>query len=267
MERRRRTGLAALALHYLRFNLSAGMNYTTSFIVQVVGMLLNNGAFIIFWLVLFERVGGAIGSYEFADVMFLWSLTAFGFGLSVVVAGNASHLSRIIYTGELDVYLLQPKPVLANVLLARSSVSGWGDLIYGLVLYVITQSVSPAAFGLFLLFGVLLAAVLTSLRVIFHSLTFFLGNAETFASSASDLIVNFILYPGDVFTGVARALLHSVIPAAVVGYIPRELMLSFDPARFLIVLAADAGFVLLAIGVFRLGLRRYESGNRMGTRL
>jgi ABC-2 type transport system permease protein len=259
--------LIRLALHYLRFNLSAGMNYTASFIIQVAGMLLNNGAFVIFWLVLFERVGGAIGSYEFADVMFLWSLTAFGFGISAVVAGNSTQLSRIIYSGELDVYLLQPKPVLANLLLSRSSVSGWGDLLYGVVLYLVTQPLSLSGVALFLLFGVLLSAVLTAMRVIFHSLTFFLGNSETLAATASDLMITFVLYPGDVFTGVARALLHSLIPAAIVGYIPRDLVLSFDPLTFLIVVAADIGFVLLAILVFHVGLRKYESGNRVGTRL
>ena len=134
------TGVVKLIAHYFRFNLSASMAYKASFLIQVFGMVLNNSAFIVFWYFLFDRIGGNIQGFEFNDVMFLWALAAMGFGMSVVVCGNATHLSRIIYSGELDVYLLQPKPVLPNVLVSRMIVSGWGDITYGLVLFAATQT-------------------------------------------------------------------------------------------------------------------------------
>ena len=102
--------------HYVRFNLRAGMEYRAAFVTQVVGMMLNNTAFIFFWMILFQQVGDLKG-YGFAEVMFLWALSAVGYGLAGVFLGNAGYLSRSIYTAELDVYLLQPKPVLANFLL------------------------------------------------------------------------------------------------------------------------------------------------------
>lgn len=264
---RQRRGLLRLALHYFRFNLSAGMAYSTSFLIQVFGMALNNGAFIIFWLVLFDRIGAEIAGYGFTDVMFLWALAASGFGLSVVVFGNTHQLSRIIYTGELDVYLLQPKPVLLNVLLSRTVVSGWGDLLYGLSLFVITQPMSLTGWLLFLLFTILLALVVTAVRVFYHCLTFFLGNAEGFAQLAGELVISFMLYPGSIFRGPAAWLLHSLIPAAFVAYIPARIFASFDPGTLLIVLAADAVIVAAAFLMFRLGLRRYESGNLIGSRM
>ncbi len=82
--------------HYIRFNLRAGMEYKTSFVVQVFGMILNNSAFIFFWLILFDRLGKSINGYGFTQVMFLWALAAVGFGLSVVLFGNANKLSGII---------------------------------------------------------------------------------------------------------------------------------------------------------------------------
>ncbi len=42
---------------------------------------------------------------------------------------------------------------------------------------------------------------------------------------------------------------------------------SFDPLRLLVLVGADAVVALVAWGTFRLGLRAYESGNRMGARL
>jgi len=107
-------GAIRLALAYFRFNLSAGMAYRGAFLVQVFGMALNNSAFIVFWVILYERIGGSIAGYRLTDVMFLWSLVAAGFGIGVVLFGNAHYVSRIIYQGDLDVYLLQPKPLRAH---------------------------------------------------------------------------------------------------------------------------------------------------------
>ena len=262
-----RSGMFRLAAHYARFNLSAGMAYSTSFLIQVFGMALNNGAFIVFWLFLFERIGGDIAGYGFTDVMFLWSLAASGFGLSVIVFGNTHQLSRIIYTGELDVYLLQPKPVLLNVLLSRTVIAGWGDLIYGLILFFVTQQVSVTGVLLFLFFMILMALVVTALRVFYHCFTFFLGNAEGFAGLAGELVITFMIYPGAIFRGPTAWILHSLIPAAIVAYIPARIFASFHLGTLIVVVAADAVIVGAAFLMFRLGLRRYESGNLIGTRM
>lgn len=256
-----------LAAHYFRFNLSASMAYSTSFLIQVLGMAINNCAFVVFWLFLFERIGGEIAGYGFADVMFLWSLAAAGFGMSVVVFGNTHQLSRIIYSGELDVYLLQPKPVLPNVLMSRTVISGWGDLLYGLVLFALTQEISLAGVLLFGFFTALMAIVVTSVRVFYHCLTFFFGNAEGFAGLAGELVITFMLYPGSIFKGATAWILHSLIPAAFVAYLPAEIFAAFSLRTLLIVLGADAAIVLVALAIFRLGLRRYESGNLIGTRM
>jgi ABC-2 type transport system permease protein len=252
--------------HYVRFNLRAGMEYRASFVAQVLGMILNNASFIIFWLILYAQLGNIRG-YSFNDVMFLWALSAAGYGLAGVFLGNAGSLSRSIYTADLDVYLLQPKSVLANFLFSRMSISAWGDIAFGLVLFGFTQSVTPLHAALFLLFSMLMAGVLTAIRVFYHSLTFFLGNAEDFATTASEMVLSFTTYPGSIFQGLSSLLLHSLIPAALIAYIPVELFKSFDLVRLLILLGADALVVAAAWVMFRLGLRVYESGSRMGTRV
>lgn len=263
----KRARLGRLAAHYFRFNLSANMAYSTSFLIQVFGMVLNNGAFVIFWLVLFGRIGGEIGGYGFEDVMFLWSVAASGIGLGVVLFGNANMLSRVIYSGELDVYLLQPKPVLPNVVMSRMIVAGWGDFMYGVILFAVTQPITVAGCLLFLLFTGLLAFVYSALQVIYHSISFYLGNAEGFAQMAGDLIITFVIYPGSIFKGASAWILHSLIPAAFVAYIPARIFRELDLRLLPIVIVADILFVALAFLVFRRGLKRYESGNLIGTRL
>lgn len=259
--------IAKLAAHYFRFNLSAGMAYRGAFVTQVFGMVLNNSAFIIFWVILFEQIGGSIKGYGFNDLMFLWALAACGFGTAQVFMGNAHHLSRIIYTGELDVYLLQPKPVAINLVTSRMVVSGWGDMLYGIILFFATQQLTIWGVTLFFLFSVLMALVFTSLRLAYHSLTFFLGNAEPLATLASEMVISFMIYPGSIFKGPTVWLLHSLVPAALMAYIPARLIRDFDPWLFVILLGADFLLMTAAFLVFKRGIRSYESGNRIGTRV
>jgi len=255
-----------LFCRYQATNLSSGMEYRGAFLTQVFAMIVNNSAFIIFWLILFERVG-TIEGYDFSAVMFLWAITAVGFGIAAVFFGNSTYLSRIIYNGELDVYLLQPKPVMLNVLMSRSQVSGWGDMTYGIILFLATQPISVGSMLLFVLFSLLFSLVLVSLRVLYHSVTFFLGNAEELAARGSDMIISFALYPGTLFKGPVLMVLHSLIPAAFAAWIPYEIFSKFDLTKLALVICFDILLAAAALGVFRLGLRFYESGNRMGVRL
>jgi ABC-2 type transport system permease protein len=67
-----------------------------------------------------------------------------------------------------------------------------------------------------------------------------------------------------IFTGVVRLLLFTVVPAGFISFVPLQLLHQFTWP----LLGAMVGFMVLivsvAMGVFILGLRRYESGNLLG---
>ena len=219
-------------------------------------------------------IDAPIAGYTITDVMFLWAVAAAGFGLGAIVCGNSAYLSRIIYQGDLDVYLTQPKPVLPNLLASRMSVSSWGDLLYGLGLFAVSQPLTPAGIGLFLLFVLLAAGVLVAVRVLYHSQTFLLGNAEDLAGLGSEQIITFSLYPGTIFDApVVAVILHTLIPAALVAHLPADLFRAvtrgtgLDWGLLAVVIGGDAALIAASCAVFALGLRRYESGNRIGARI
>jgi ABC-2 type transport system permease protein len=60
--------------------------------------------------------------------------------------------------------------------------------------------------------------------------------------------------------------MFTVVPAGFISHLPVELLRSFDVSRLLVVLGFASFSVLLAATVFRIGLRRYESGNLVGMR-
>jgi ABC-2 type transport system permease protein len=251
---------------YFRFNLAAAMEYRGSFLLQVFGMALNNAAFLIFWSVLFTKMN-RIGGYDFQDVMFIWALSATAFGLVHIFFGNVGQLSRMIYQGELDAYLLQPKDVYVNILASRTVVSAWGDLAYGVILYLIAFGFHPGPFTLFCLFSFFGGLLMGSVIFGAETLTFFVGNASALGRMFFNFLITFTLYPEGIYRGVVHWLIYSLIPAGFIAFLPLRIMKVFSWPWLGLLIAIDLAYVAGSYFLFKLGLKRYESGNLVVSKL
>jgi ABC-2 type transport system permease protein len=242
------------------------MEYRVSFITQSLGMALNNAFFIFFWWVIFERVE-SIGGYGFKDVMVIWALSSSTYGFLHIFFGNIRQLSRIIINGELDAYLLQPKNVFVNVHCSRMVVSAWGDFIYGYILFFIVYGLDPLKLLLFTLFaaagGLLAGAVMASA----DTLTFYIGNSSAVTGLVTEFLLNFSLYPDSIFRREVRWLMYSLLPAGFIVFLPFRLLSAFSWYGLLGLLAVDTVYIVLSWRFFSHGLKRYESGNLITTKL
>jgi viologen exporter family transport system permease protein len=102
--------------------------------------------------------------------------------------------------------------------------------------------------------------------VIAGSLAFWMGSAEAAAFQAQQAVITFSWYPGAMFHGWLRVRLFTAIPAGFISHIPVELLRSFDPTLFMGLIGVAIAGAGLAVGVFRIGLKRYESGNLVNLR-
>jgi ABC-2 type transport system permease protein len=251
---------ARLVSGYFRHNLMSAMAYRGAFLLQVVGMILNNSMLLFFWWILFSRLPTLQG-WTMSQVMVLYALVAFGFGVANVVCGNAFLVARIIVRGELDYYLALPADPLVHLLVSRMSLSAWGDLLFGLGVFVIADPAWWRHLPLFLLLGLLAGFVFVAFSVLVGSLAFWVGNADNLAAQAINALITFGIYPIEIFPGAVQWLLYTLIPAAFIGSMPAGLLSEFDAGRLALLVAVTAGLVLLARLVFQWGLRHYESGN------
>lgn len=247
-------------------NLQAVVEYRFSFLVQVFGMMLNNAAFAVFWGALIARTG-SVGGYGFTDVMIIWAFTSTSFGIAHVLWGNVRSLGAVILRGELDVYLLQPKDAFLNVLSSRTVVSAWGDLLYGYLVLAFLPGTDPARLALFTLLALAGAVIFASVFSAAESLTFFLGNAGPLSSAVTEFLLSFSLYPETVFDPGMRWIFYTVLPSGFIAFVPLAVYRSLDwPVVPLLYLAA-AAYAGGSYWFFRWGLKRYESGNQIGTRV
>ena len=246
-------------------NLQAVVEYRANFLLQVFGMMLNNAAFALFWGVLIGRTGG-VGGYGFADIMFVWALVSSAFGLAHVLAGNIRTLGQIIQRGELDVYLLQPKDPFVNVLASRTVVSAWGDLAYGFIVLALLPGTDLGRVLLFSSLTVTGAVIFGSTFAAAESLAFFMGNSSALSSALTEFLLSFSLYPETVYDKGMRWLFYTILPSGFIAFVPLAAFRALDWKLVPLLAAVAVLYAGASYALFRAGLRRYESGNQVGTR-
>jgi ABC-2 type transport system permease protein len=98
--------------------------------------------------------------------------------------------------------------------------------------------------------------------IVFFSLPFWMGRAETVSRQLWELLITFSLYPEPLFGGALRVMLFTVLPAAFVAYLPVQIVRQPSVAMLTISLTGSAAYLGVAVWVFGRGLRRYASGSR-----
>jgi ABC-2 type transport system permease protein len=249
-----------LAATYVRFNFKAQLEYRGAFFSQVFSMFVNDGVWVLFWMLFFRKFP-ILHGWNVADVLTLWAILTAGFGLAYGIMGNAIQLAGCIANGEIDVWLLQPRALLPHLLLGRSVPSAWGDALFGFVVYLGFIRPDWQRMVTFALLSLAVAVVFIGFGILSGSLGFFIGNAGALADQWRNTMVSFATYPPTLFRGAVKLLLFTVIPAGFASYLPVEALRRMSPAYALLSVCGAGALLAAGAIVFHLGLRRYESGN------
>jgi viologen exporter family transport system permease protein len=245
----------------LWFNLCAAMAYRVGFLTSVGFMVISDAMWIVFWTIFFSRFP-VVRGWTLEDVVTLWAIAATGYGIAWGFFGNARPEGvRVIVSGRMDYYLLLPRNVLLHFIGGSVSVASFGDIIFGLAVFVGIVRPDPAQLGLFLILALCAATILVSFGVLMVSLTFWAGNTESLGLQISNALITFSTYPMDLFSTTVKVALFTVLPAGFAVYLPVTIIRDFDLVRLGIVFLFTGGFAAFAAAAFYAGLRRYESGN------
>lgn len=236
------------------------MEYRVAFLSQTIGMMLNDFMYFVIWIIFFDRFRDVRG-WGLNDMYVTYGVLATSFGLVSILFGNAFNLSDIISKGRLDYYLSFPRPVLLHAVASRMIASGVGDFSYGFVSYGLSGFFTWDGLLRFILGSLLAAVVFAAFLILIQSLAFWLGIMSNLSALALNAMLTFGIYPITLFDNYAKLILFTIIPAALMGAIPAEFIRAFTWQTLAQLLVGAIVFLLIAIIVFRLGLRRYESGS------
>ena len=241
-------------------NLLSAMEYRGAFLSQAFGMMLNDFMYFIIWIIYFDRFQEVRG-WQLQDMYLTYGVLASAFGLISLLFGNAFNLSEIINQGRLDYYLSLPRPVLLHAVASRMIASGMGDFSYGFLSYGLSGYFSWDGLLRFMLATVLAATVFAAFLILIQSLAFWLGIMSNLSALALNALLTFGIYPITLFDNYAKLILFTLIPAAFMGAVPAEFIRAFTWQALAQLLIGAVFFLASAIAVFRLGLKRYESGS------
>lgn len=245
----------------VKYSLMKEMLNKTTFISNIIFMILNNATFIVEWVIFFS-LKESFGGYTIHKVLLLWGLAAGSYGISHFFFKDSYNLSDIINDGSLDAYLVQPRNVLINAITGNVDVSAIGDIIYALIILAISKPTFLEII-LFILFSITGAIIVTSIGIIFGSLSFWIGKSDGIADTMTNLIVCFDTYPGTIFKGITKILLYTLVPVGILAYMPMEVLGKFNLLYFVIIIIYTVLITMFAFFIFYKGLKRYSSSNLM----
>lgn len=256
---------AKVTLLSIKYALIREMLNKVTFVSNIVFMMLNNACFIIQWIIMFSLKDN-IGDYAFKDVMLLWGVASFTFGISHFFFKKAFSLSDIINSGKLDAHIVQPKNVLLSVITSDVEVSSIGDILYGFIMLFL-YGISIKNLILFTFLGICGGIIIVSVAVMTGSLSFWLNRSDTIADSYNGMMLSFATYPDSIFNSTVRIIFYTVIPIAFSNYLPVDVIRHFSLFNFLAIVFVTVFLITLAFIVFYKGLKRYSSSNLMGSRI
>jgi len=248
-----------------KVNLASAMEYRISFFLLAGMMFLNNFMWLFFWSMFFNRFP-VVNGWELSDVMMLWAISAGGFGLANILFGNFHRIATIVASGQLDVFLTQPKPVLLHVLASRMSLTAMGDFAFAIVVYALVGEHSLMGALLFAVALFISGTLFMAVMIIFGCCSFYFGNSEGISQQVFNSFVALTTYPSDIFKGAAKIVLFSVIPAGFISYLPIGMLKQFDPLFAFSSIGISLLLFAVSVLFFQIGLRRYTSGNAIAMR-
>lgn len=240
-------------------NIKNAFSNKKSAIIQMVFMFLNNFMWLAFWLILFNNTeDGNINGTSLNDILYLWSIPSTSFGLCLFLFGGVEELSCKIANKDLDTLLTKPKHSLISLITASSKMSALGDLLYGLFIGIFTVDFNILKYIESIGIALIASVALLGIFIIVHSLSFFLGDMTRTAKIYTiTILLTFTIYPENMFTGILKVLMYTVIPAMYIAHLPIAIIKEFSVFSLLLELAATGIIILLALFIYEKGLKRY----------
>ena len=251
---------------YARMDLNWMLQDFKSALIVMFAALINNLTAVSGILLLAVRFGGA-GGLGADEVLLMLGFFELADGLCYMLFGNYNvlHISRRIGRGQVDHMLIQPRPLIVQLLTEGfMPFSGSSGFLLGLVLTCLAWSrlglpVTPVRLAFLVLY------ILCHILLVLGQ-SFLFGAAAFRSPVASEEISTLILdmnaqlgrFPLFGLPGWLQGLLFTVLPVGLLAYLP-SLALLGRLTGFLLTfpVIAGAAFALAAAACFRAGMRRY----------
>jgi ABC-2 type transport system permease protein len=240
--------------------------YETSFWVGMVGIGLQSVSEMVVVWALFQQVA-TIAGWSLWEIAFLYGLTLLPRGLGDLLGEGGWTLRYLIYQGELERMLLRPlSPLFQVTTYSLVSMYGLGNAVVGALLLLRAAGelhwMGDWRWWLLLAITLISAVLMYILLGLLTSLDAFWNLApQSNIPALVHELLEFTKFPLTLYTRTLQLLLTWLLPFALVSYYPGLVLLGKAEANWWLTLSAPLvalGMALITIGLWRLGLTRYQ---------
>jgi ABC-2 type transport system permease protein len=258
----------SVAMFSWRTNLRAALENRIAFGLQVLGMMLNDSAFIVVWVIFFATFG-TVNGWNGWDSVGLLGFGTITFGIAFSFFGGSPWINRYVADASLDGFLLSPSSVLWRVLTSKMDVAALGDAAFGVVLltvYAVKIHATPEMIGMMVLAIIPGVVITVAVNILAQLPSFFVLDGDSIALSIYKSFLSPSLYPSALYSDAARVFYSVMIPSILVAGLPVELVRAHSWSLLAGIWIAGAFWIIVAIAAFYACLKKYESGNAIGLR-
>lgn len=251
------------ALYSIKKNIISSAELRVSFLLNIVGMVINNMSFVIIWGFLINTVGN-IGGWDFASVLGLQGFTAIAFGVLFGFCFGIVNMPKLIQNGSFDQFLLSPKNVLVRVATSSFNPSALGDIVFGIMCFITYGYIAQITLlqsVLLIVLSFFAVLVFSGIMIITHSLSFYFSESDSVVRGIFDFFFTPALFHGGAFQGKLRFFFTFIVPSLVVGTLPIEAVVGLSTKTMLLAVVISSFWFLLSIWFFNRSVKRYESAN------
>ena len=259
-------GSIKLALLNIKKNIKNEKELKSSFIISVVGMMLNNISFLILWYY-FGKTVGELNGWKPMDIFGLYGFSCTSYGLVASLFYGLFEIPNYISTGNFDKYLLTPKIILLKVSTSKISTSAFGDLLFGITCFIIFSVYSKISLiqlmlAVFLI--IISSIVFYAFSLICMSISFYLMDGYNVSQGLYGMFVSNSIYHGGAYTGLLRIIFTIVMPSLLLGAIPVEIIKTISLKSIIMIVLLAICWFAISIMFFYKSLKKYESNNLYG---
>lgn len=250
-------------------NLEGAMEIRKGFLIQILGMMINNIAFLIGWIFFF-RVFGTMNGWSVPETIGLQGLTALVYGIGLTIGEGTLVLPQYVHQGVFDQFLLSPRNLYLRILTSKLRVSAIGDSLFGLILigvYIVQAHLSLGQVGLFLLFLPAVTLLFLNVCLMTSLIAFFVPDSSVLSKNLFEVFFSPSMYPASLYQGWIRGVFLFLIPSLAIGGVPIEAVRDHRWSLLVLIWSLSLAWMVVTQVTLTKAVKRYESGNLTGARV
>ena len=236
-----------------------------SFIITVVGMALNNTAFLVIWYYFGKEVGD-INGWTALDIFGLYGFNTIAYGVINTIFAGIYDIPVLVTSAGLDRFLITPKNILLKISTSKFRTSALGDLLFGVICFVVfalIYKMSAIDFLLSMYLMLLVCVIYFGFSLVCMCISFYVMDGHNISEGFYGTFLSTSLYHGGAFTGVLKIVFTFVIPSLLIGAIPLELVKDFSITKLLIMTGLTIFWLIISIIFFKISLKKYSKLSKM----